>query len=206
MNVDLVIFDLDGVLVDACEWHRVALNEALMEVCGYEIPLEDHYADYNGLPTLTKLDKLSTRGLLPEEDHKKVSDLKQEKTMGVIEKLAWVREEKVSLLQALQKRGIRIGCCTNSIRKTTELMLEKTGIRHFFEYPSGIVITNQDVDNPKPHPEGYNKIIQYFDSKKTIIVEDSPKGLQAARASGAEVLDVKNPGEVTLDLFKDIII
>ena len=35
--LELVIFDLDGVLVDACEWHRVALNEALQEVCQYEI-------------------------------------------------------------------------------------------------------------------------------------------------------------------------
>ena len=43
----LVIFDLDGVLVDACEWHRVALNEALKEVCNYEISLEDHYGEFN---------------------------------------------------------------------------------------------------------------------------------------------------------------
>ena len=35
----MVIFDMDGVLVDACEWHRIALNEALQEVANYTISL-----------------------------------------------------------------------------------------------------------------------------------------------------------------------
>ena len=47
----LIIFDLDGVLVDACEWHRVALNKALKEVSNYEISLQDHYSTFNGIPT-----------------------------------------------------------------------------------------------------------------------------------------------------------
>ena len=40
--IKLVVFDLDGVLVDACEWHRVALNKALKALCDYEISLEEH--------------------------------------------------------------------------------------------------------------------------------------------------------------------
>ena len=52
MDCKLVIFDLDGVLVDACEWHRQSLNDSLKEVCGYEIPLEEHNKIYNGLPKI----------------------------------------------------------------------------------------------------------------------------------------------------------
>ena len=62
MNGKLVIFDLDGVLVDACEWHRIALNEALKKVCNYEISLEDHYSTFNGIPTRVKLEKLTEMG------------------------------------------------------------------------------------------------------------------------------------------------
>ena len=49
--IKLVIFDLDGVLVNACEWHRIALNKALKEICDYEISLEDHYCTFNDIPT-----------------------------------------------------------------------------------------------------------------------------------------------------------
>jgi len=59
--MDMVIFDLDGVLVDACEWHRIALNEALEEICGYKISLEDHYKIYNGIPTRKKLEILTNK-------------------------------------------------------------------------------------------------------------------------------------------------
>ena len=61
----MIIFDMDGVLVDACEWHRVALNEALQKVCGYEIPKQEHYTIYNGIPTRTKLKILVEKGLIP---------------------------------------------------------------------------------------------------------------------------------------------
>ena len=66
--IKLVIFDLDGVLVNACEWHRVALNEALRDVCNYEISLEDHYSTFNGIPTKKKLDILKECGIIREED------------------------------------------------------------------------------------------------------------------------------------------
>ena len=86
MEVKLVIFDLDGVLVDACEWHRVALNESLKEVCGHEITLEEHYSDYNGLPTKVKLQKLTERNILDESKHEDVYTLKQQKTKDFLGK------------------------------------------------------------------------------------------------------------------------
>lgn len=42
MNISCVMFDLDGVLVDACDWHYHALNRALQEVCSFEISRQDH--------------------------------------------------------------------------------------------------------------------------------------------------------------------
>ena len=93
--IKLVIFDLDGVLVNACEWHRVALNEALRDVCNYEISLEDHYSTFNGIPTKKKLDILKKCGIIREEDIEEVYSKKQSKTLEVIEESCKVREEKV---------------------------------------------------------------------------------------------------------------
>ena len=193
----LVIFDLDGVLVDACEWHRIALNEALKDVGSQEISLSDHYGIFNGIPTRVKLEKLTKLGLLDEELHQEVYDLKQSKTVEIIENHAHKREEKIQMIQGLKKQGHTVACFTNSIRMTAEMMLKKTGILDMFDK----VITNQDVEVPKPDPEGYLACMDFFNKStlETLIVEDSPKGIEAANRSGAHVLVVKNPDEVNLE-------
>ncbi len=199
----LVIFDLDGVLVDACEWHRLALNEALSEICDYEISLEDHYSTFNGLPTKTKLEILSNMSLVDRKLHHQINELKQEKTIDIIKKNAFVREEKIELMDYLKERDIKIACFTNSIRKTAELMLEKTGIINMFQ----MIVTNQDVTNPKPDPEGYLRIISEMKAKReqTVIVEDSPKGLMAAKATGSYVLQVSDANDVNKNLFRGVL-
>ncbi len=196
----LVIFDLDGVLVDACEWHRLALNEALLEVANYSISLPDHYGIFNGIPTKVKLKKLSRLGILQEDKHQQIYELKQKKTVEIIENSACVRREKIELLKFLKKEGHTVACFTNSIRMTAHLMLEKTGIKDLFD----LIKTNQDVVNSKPHPEGYLAIMDHFSfsPEDTLIIEDSPKGVEAAKASGAKVLVVKNPDEVNLSTIE----
>ena len=199
--IKLVIFDLDGVIVDACEWHRVALNKALKEVCDYEISLEDHYSIFNGIPTRVKLSKLSEMGIFEPEQHKKIYERKQQLTIDTIISLAPYRQEKVDLINYLRKKGCYIACYTNSIRETATLMLDKTGVLEHMDY----LITNQDVEKAKPDPEGYNFLVEKFNLKKqkVLIIEDSPKGKQAAHASGCKVLEVENPNQVTIDKVKE---
>ncbi len=199
----LIIFDMDGVLVDACEWHRIALNEALKEVCNYEISLEDHYNFFNGIPTKVKLKKLNNLGIIKEEYFEKIENLKQEKTIKIIKKYAKQRQEKIDLLKYIKSKGVKTACYTNSIKMTAELMLKKTGVLNFLD----LLITNQDVKNPKPDPEGYLLVLENLNISKTntIIIEDSPKGVEAATLSGCRVLKVKNPEEVNIELIKDIL-
>ena len=145
MRNKLFIFDLDGVLVEACNWHRDALNESLMETCGFQISQEDHISTFNGIPTSKKLKILSDRGLVPESVHKKINDLKQKKTIEIIKREAKHRQEKVEMIEEIVSKG-HIACCyTNSIRQTAELMLDRKGIKHLFK----TILTNQDVNNPK---------------------------------------------------------
>ena len=203
-NIQLIIFDLDGVLVDACEWHRLALNQALYDICNYEISLDSHHANFNGLPTKTKLQKLIASGAVKEEDCSRVYELKQEKTIHLIKHSSLAPDhDKFLMMKLFKSRGVLVACCTNSIRETTRLMLEKSGLGAFLDY----VVTNQDVKNPKPDPEGYLKIIEHFGISKdnVIIIEDSPKGLLAARATGCKVIQVKNATEVNLNLFQEML-
>lgn len=57
-DIKLVLFDMDGVLIDAREWHYDALNKAL-ELFGYTITRQEHENFYDGLPTKVKLEHLS---------------------------------------------------------------------------------------------------------------------------------------------------
>lgn len=203
MSKKLFIFDLDGVLVDACEWHKDALNEALKEVVDYSITTEEHLSTFNGIPTREKLKLLSERGIVPIELHNKINNLKQEKTIEIIEQKAFKRKEKVEMLKIIKESNHIICCYTNSISKTAHLMLEKTGIKEFFQ----IILTNEDVKKPKPDAEGYKYLINLFDIEKEscYIIEDSPKGKKAAYASGANVVEVDGVNDVDFELLRSFI-
>ena len=135
-----VLFDLDGVLVDACDWHYDALNRALKDVVNYTIDRDSHDKIYNGIPTLTKLSILKEMGIIREEDFTEISDRKQWYTIQVINDFCTESVSKISLMKLLKAEGYKLGCVTNSIRKTAELMLERSGILEYMD----VVITNED--------------------------------------------------------------
>lgn len=198
MSKKLYIFDLDGVLVDACEWHRLALNKALEEVYNYQISLKEHKDTFNGIPTKKKLSILAERGF-DTDKFQEVYDLKQRYTVEFIKKFSKPRAEKIELLTRIKEEGHYLACYTNSIRETAELMLESAGVLSLFD----CVLTNQDVAYPKPSPEGYLFLMSKFRINKELcyIVEDSVVGLQSAYSSGANVIKVENQDEVNLELI-----
>lgn len=196
--IKAVLFDLDGVLVDACDWHYEALNRALQASGHAPISRDTHLTTFNGLPTHVKLEMLGITG----EESKKINRLKQDLTLETIRSNAKIMEEKVKLHKFLKEQGIKIGCVTNSIRETAEEMLRVTGQLEYMD----IVITNEDVLKNKPHPDCYNLAIERLkvDPLQVVCVEDSEKGIQAAKASLAKhVLIVKDTTEVDLNRVTD---
>ena len=189
--IKLVLFDLDGVLIDAKNIHYVALNEALGE---YAISEEEHLAIYDGLKTTQKLSMLTERKGLPIERHEEISSEKQRITRGLISKLEPI-EEICLLFEQLEREGYLIGVCSNSIRRTVLTALSKTKlIQH-----CSVILSNEDVKNGKPHPEIYWKAMSMMGMlpEETVIVEDSPPGLLSAQRSRANYIRVDNPWDVT---------
>lgn len=198
--IKFVFFDLDGVLVDACDWHKQALNLSLLEVANIMISDEEHYKIFNGLPTKTKLDILIKEKKIKEEQYQKISQRKQEITIELINSKCHIDNSKIELINFLKNKNIIVCCYTNSIRKTAELMLNKIGIIKKLD----ALITNEDVKYPKPNPEGYLTLINKFNARKEecLIVEDSQNGILAAHESGANVLKVNCAKEVNIKLFE----
>tara|TARA_Y100000004_G_scaffold162116_1_gene190599 strand:+ start:115 stop:1503 length:1389 start_codon:yes stop_codon:yes gene_type:complete len=200
----LVIFDLDGVLVDARELHYEALNRALATVDEkYVVQRQEHLSTYDGLPTSKKLNMLTKNKGLPKELHNTVWKRKQEMTYKIISEEMEYDERMRSVLRRLREDGHRICCASNSIRESVKMMLLKKGLLEYIEF----IYSNQDVKHPKPSPEMYLKcmIKAGIGPKYTLIVEDSHIGRKAALSSGASLCAVRNPDDVTYEKVKGAI-
>lgn len=192
-------FDLDGVLVDACDWHYASLNTALQKIAGFKISLEDHYKTYNGLPTKIKLQMLNVDKKL----HQSIADLKAIELNEIIEQECSVDEDKIKLFEFLKNSNVKIACVTNSIRETAFKILKKKGIMDYFN----LILGNEDVERNKPYPDPYNYAVSFLnvDPTKTVIVEDSEKGFMAATQSCVSLLwKVPNAKYVTYENFIEV--
>ena len=188
----LIIFDLDGVLVEAKNIHFNAFNEALGDK--YSISWNEHLSIYDGLKTFQKLDILSNRKNLPKSEHNIIWENKQKITLQKLKNLN--QDEKLKkIMYKLSSKGYKIAVCSNSIRKTVLTVLSKLGIMEYMD----LVMSNEDVKNSKPHPEMYWTAMSKmgFLPEETLIIEDSPYGLLAASRSKSHILRVKNTKEVT---------
>jgi len=192
-----IIFDLDGVLVDAREIHYEALNLALEDIDPiYSISREEHLSTYDGLPTRKKLEMLTIQKGLSPDSHNLVWKKKQEKTLEVIDRMdPDVRMRNV--LRILKNDGYSVHVCSNSIKSTIKMMLVRRELIEFVDE----IFSNEDVRKPKPNPEIYlHSIIKAGVSpKETLIVEDSHIGRKAAIESGSHLHGVRNPDDVQIE-------
>ena len=198
--VKLIIFDLDGVLVEAKNIHYDALNEALGDK--YAISWNEHLSTYDGLKTSQKLDMLTKAKGLPIAEHQRIWEDKQKYTLEMLNEIPPNNTLK-SVMFSLVDDGYKLAVASNSIRKTVLTVLAKLGIIEYFD----LIISNEDVLNSKPHPEMYWTVMSKMKClpEETLIVEDSPYGLLAAARSKSYILRVKNPQEVTYtNIFKKI--
>ena len=195
-KIKAVIFDMDGVLIDAKEWHYEALNRAL-ELFGYTITRYDHLVTYDGLPTRKKLEMLTKERNLPKELHGFINEMKQQYTMEIVHakcKPVFQREYAMSKLKA---DGYRIGVASNSIRNSIVTMMNMSDLSKYID----IIVSNQDVKEGKPNPEIYTKAIEGLGMKPEdcMVIEDNINGIKAGKAAGAYVMQVETVNDVTYD-------
>jgi HAD superfamily hydrolase (TIGR01509 family) len=189
-----IIFDLDGVLIDACEWHFKALNRALIKSGNHAISRKDHINKYNGLPTR---DKLKMMGIYDPI----VSELKKKYTAELIVKNCKPDKEKIKMVEELCQDYI-LAVCSNAIQSSVVDMLKRANIYQYFE----LIMGNDEIENPKPNPEIYLKAFEKLrlKPKDCLIVEDAPHGIEAAKMSGALTIAVRGYKDVNIDLFRRI--
>lgn len=191
-----LIFDLDGVLVDAAQWHYEALNRSL-SLFGYSIDEKEHEQRLNGLPTLVKLQILSRQNRFPAALHSFVNEMKQRYTREFFQKECRPRPALTAALLYFRSEGYRLAVASNSARATVDMALSGMGIAEYFD----VILSHEDVGKPKPDPAIFLECFRRMELQpsETLILEDSEPGIRAARDSTAPVLIVQSPSEVTLE-------
>ena len=167
-KIKAVIFDMDGVLIDAKEWHYEALNKAL-RLFGFEISRYDHLVTFDGLPTAKKLEMMTVERGLPKSLHQLINDMKQIYTMEYVYMKCKPLFVHQYALSRLKSEGFRLALASNSVRVT--------------------------IDDTEFNITAINRL--GLSPEECLVVEDNQNGVKAALASGANLLKVETINDVT---------
>ena len=197
--IKAILFDMDGVLIDAKDWHYDALNKAL-EHFGYTISRESHLTTFDGLPTRHKLQMLTESKGLPSGLRSFINNLKQSYTLEISYQRCKPTFNHQYALSQLKLKGYKIAVCSNSVRQSIETMMKLSRLDSYVD----LIISNQDVVKGKPDPEMYLKAMDELgvNPSECLILEDNEHGIQAAIASGGHLLKIGIPEDV---IFSKII-
>lgn len=195
-KIKLIIFDLDGVLIESKKLHEIAFREALIL---NQIDIPYNHAIYEGLPTLEKLERLG----IPLDRHQAIFDAKQSATLSNLEKGIIYNKDIVNIFKSLKIRNIKLAIGSNAIRRFVDATTKLIGINSYID----LSLSNEDITKCKPDPEIYTRIVQYFniDTKETLIFEDSRVGLTAAYASGCRVGYIHDPSYLTYNKINNLL-
>ena len=195
--IKAIFFDLDGVLFDGRIFHRdlFLMTVERFGIKGINIDYHDKFMD--GLSTRQKIDILIEKGFLAAKSKMDFFDIKQNMT-----EIALCSEPKsntylITILQYFKNNGFRLVCVSNSILNTIRKSLYLVGLLDLFDAIYG----NEHCINPKPNPEPYlNAFLkEKLEPNEVLILEDSIYGRTAAYRSGAHVLPIVDPSDVTLE-------
>jgi len=192
-----VIFDFDGVITDSEVLHLRAFNQSLVPY-GIEISIKDYYTNYLGFSDFDCYKALVDNGLL-KIDERQISNIIKEKSK-IFEELTKTEGRTIEgvqeFLQMLKQNNIPMAICSGSLLVEIEVMLEESGLRHYFAE----IVSAEQVRKGKPHPEGFLLSLKKLNknchppiaANECIVIEDSHWGLQSGRAAGMHTIAVTN--------------
>ena len=197
--IKVVIFDLDGVLVDTKKIHFDALNMSLKKYNFEEISFNNHTKFFDGLPTKEKLEILNKTQNLPRKKFQIISKYKQKITTMLLKKKIKKNVKIYNIFKFLHKK-YKIAVATNAVNSTLNICLDKLKIKKFINFK----LSNEDINHPKPNPEIYLRTFVNFGiyPSEALIIEDSHYGREAAISSGAKLLPIKKINDLSLNKIK----
>ena len=192
-NIEALIFDMDGTLLNSEVLHAKALHLLLEDAAHVDIDFHELLQRFKGLSEPDVLAMLIDKGIVEQgtdiEGFIEQKNAYFEKFLEVEDiKAGMIYPEMINLLKEARAKKLKVAIVTASERTTTDLFINNLGIRELFD----IIITRDDTEKTKPDPMPYLHSFEKLslEPEKTIIFEDSDTGHAAAVASGGNVLKV----------------
>lgn len=193
--IKLIIFDLDGVLVDTEQIHRQSLIDAVKTITGRRTSEYEHLLKIDGQTTKQKLNLLKHHLALEDLDIQLIDDQKQQNVIRYLFRGLRRSPGQHEMFTELKEHYI-LAVASNSRKENVITILNILGITNFFS----LILSNNDIINTKPDPEIFITAMatENVSPNETLILEDSEAGKYAAITSGAHVLAIDSLDMVTL--------
>lgn len=194
MKSSTLLFDSDGVLAHTEDVFLEA-NTLIFKKMGIAHTCED-FIRY------TFLTNLGTGGFLREHgfDEESIHQFWKEQDLvwhTIISKKLVVSTRTTDVIQTLSKH-FKLGIVTNASQEIFSMTYNKSNLPSFIN----LVVTREKYKNPKPAPDCYLTAINLLETQpgSTLVIEDSPRGISAAKNAGIKVIGIKNPHFPELDI------
>lgn len=202
--IKLVIFDVDGTLVDS---ESVYVKAALknLEVNLYNIPM-------SAIMGIIGQNRVAGRKLIEstQDDSfnydKYIKDFEKIRNQILENEPYKLKKGALNILNYCKKHNIKMAIATSTARDKQTKVLTKLGIIDYFDY----MVFGDEIKNSKPDPEIYLKVFEHYNYGKDemIIYEDSKNGILSAHNAGIKVVYIKDivdvEEEVTSLCFKQV--
>lgn len=185
-----ICFDFDGTLVDSEQQHYAAW-QAELQPFGCSLEKSRYLAQFSGVSTYATAKTLIQDYQLPIATEQLMAQ-KTARFLSLLEtELPTPMPGADQLLRDIQQTELVVALVTGSYRKEIEPMLAHLGWRDYFS----LIITRDDVQNAKPHPEPYLTALERLNlpAADCLALEDSATGIRSAYDAGLTVLAITMP-------------
>lgn len=193
-----VIFDVDGVLVDSLE-ANVAIVQKLLVAAGYPEPTRDQVLQYHHVPILITFQKLA--GTADPIEIARAKSLIEGGLNKEVRNLIRFPEKLDEDLRKLHKK-YKLAIVTSRLRAGMEEIFSLRQMAHLFD----VVVTYEDIKNPKPHPEPLLLASRKLgiSPKEAIYIGDGPSDIESARDAGMLSIHLsRNPHKDATSVVKE---
>ncbi|MFT6914369.1 MAG: phosphoglycolate phosphatase [Motiliproteus sp.] len=188
-GIDLVLFDLDGTLIDSVPSLALAIDRMLQQL-GRKAAGQQRVRQWVGNGAAVLVNRVLSDSAEVDPD---LDEALQAQALALFMRAyADAGHQHTPLypgaracLDQLAERGIQLGLVTNKPERFLDSLLDELKLAPYF----GQVLGGDSLAQKKPHPQPLLHCIEHFDSSaaRTLMVGDSATDVQAARAAGVRV-------------------